>query len=168
MSSLSVGAPAPEFTLPTSGGGSISLRGLRGMKTVLYFYPKADTPGCTLESVEFSCKSEAFAKADTIVLGISADPMKSQDRFKKKHQLTVTLASDPDHAMLNAYGVWTEKSMFGRKYMGIARTTVLIDPDGLIARIWQGVKVGAMPARCWPRRKPWVEIFPEACAFATY
>jgi len=141
MSQPSVGSPAPEFTLPISGGGSLSLGGLRGKKAVLYFYPKADTPGCTVESIEFSRKRVAFAEADTVVIGISADPLRSQDKFKTKHKLTVTLASDPNQEALKKYGVWVEKSMFGLKYMGIARTTFLIDREGLIAKIWRVTRV---------------------------
>ena len=141
MTELSVGKPAPDFTLPTDGGGTVSLAGLKGSKVVVYFYPKADTPGCTIESKDFSRMKEAFAKADTQIIGVSADPVKAQDKFKLKHDLAITLASDVTQSMLNAYGVWAEKSMYGKKYMGIERTTVLIDRDGLVARIWRKVTI---------------------------
>jgi thioredoxin-dependent peroxiredoxin len=138
---LKEGAKAPPFKLPRDGGGTVSLSDFKGKKLVLYFYPKADTPGCTRESIEFSKLRASFAKAGTEVLGISADPVKAQDAFKKKHKLTVGLLSDEQHEMLEAYGVWGKKSMYGRTFMGIVRTTVLIGPDGKIARIWPKVKV---------------------------
>ncbi|MDQ0469027.1 peroxiredoxin [Labrys wisconsinensis] len=141
MVELSVGGAAPDFTLARDGGGTVRLSALRGRKVVLFFYPKADTPGCTLESKDFSCLADAFAAADTELIGISADPVKKQDRFKTKYDLALTLASDETHAMLETYGVWTQKSMFGRKYMGIERTTVLINRDGRIARVWPKVTV---------------------------
>lgn len=138
---LKEGSKAPAFKLPQDGGGTVSLADFKGKKLVLFFYPKADTPGCTRESIEFSKLRAAFAKAGTEVLGISADPVKAQDAFKKKHKLTVGLLSDEQHEMLEAYGVWAEKSMYGKTFMGIVRTTVLIGPDGKIARIWPKVKV---------------------------
>lgn len=141
MSALAVGAPAPEFTLPKDGGGSVSVSGLRGKKIVIFFYPKADTPGCTIESKDFSSMRDLFANADTEIVGVSADSVKAQDKFKTKHDLTVTLASDETHSMLSAYGVWVEKSMYGKTYMGIERTTVLVDRDGKVARIWPKVKI---------------------------
>ncbi len=119
----------------------MSLADFKGRKLVLYFYPKADTPGCTRESIEFSKLRAGFAKAGTDVLGISADPVKAQDAFKKKHKLSVGLLSDEQHEMLEAYGAWGKKSMYGRTFMGIIRSTVLIGPDGRIARIWPKVKV---------------------------
>ncbi len=138
---LKEGAKAPPFELPRDGEGSLSLGDFKGKKLVLYFYPKADTPGCTRESIEFSKLKAAFAKAGTDVLGISADPVKAQDAFKKKHKLAVALLSDEKHEMLKAYGAWGKKSMYGRTFMGIVRMTVLIGPDGKIARIWPKVRV---------------------------
>jgi peroxiredoxin Q/BCP len=136
-----IGAKAPPFTLPRDGGGLLSLSDFKGRKLVLYFYPKADTPGCTSESIAFSGLKRAFAKADTDVVGVSADPVTAQDKFRDKHRLSVPLASDETKKMLTAYGVWGEKSMYGRKFMGIRRTTVLIGRDGRIAQVWENVKV---------------------------
>jgi peroxiredoxin Q/BCP len=138
---LKEGAKAPPFELPRDGGDSVSLADFKGRKLVLYFYPKADTPGCTRESIAFSKLKAAFAKAGTDVIGISADPVKAQDAFKKKHKLSVALLSDEQHEMLEAYGAWGKKSMNGRTFMGIIRMTVLIGPDGKIARIWPKVRV---------------------------
>ena len=138
---IAVSRKAPDFTLPRDGGGEVSLADFKGKKLVLYFYPKADTEGCTIEAKDFSRLAPAFARAKTAVLGVSADPVKKQDRFKTKHELTIPLASDETHEMLEAYGVWAEKSMYGRKFMGIVRTTLLIGPNGRIARIWPKVKV---------------------------
>lgn len=138
---IAVGNKAPSFTLPRDGGGEVSLAYFKGKKLVLYFYPKADTEGCTIEAKDFSKLEPAFARAKTAILGVSADPVKKQDRFKTKHELTIALGSDETHEMLNAYGVWAEKSMYGRKYMGILRNTYLIGPDGKIAQIWEKVKV---------------------------
>jgi len=108
---------------------------------VLFFYPKADTPGCTTEAIAYSGLKRAFAKADTEVVGVSADPVKAQDKFRDKHKLAIPLASDETKKMLSGYGVWGEKSMYGRKFMGVRRTTVLIDRDGRIAQVWENVKV---------------------------
>ena len=138
---LSAGARAPAFTLPRDGGGSISLADFKGRKLVLYFYPKANTPDCTRESIAFSALSADFAKAGTAVLGVSADPVKAQDAFKAKYDLAIPLASDEKHGMLEAYGVWGQKSMYGKTFMGIARMTFLIDREGRIARLWPKVKV---------------------------
>ena len=138
---LTPGSKAPSFTLPRDGGGEVSLSDFRGQKLVLYFYPKADTPGCTQQAIDFSKLRAAFIKAGAAVLGVSADAVAKQDKFKAKHGLTVALGSDPSHAMLDAYGVWAEKSMYGRKYMGILRNTYLIGPDGTIAQVWEKVKV---------------------------
>jgi peroxiredoxin Q/BCP len=135
------GTKAPAFHLPRDGGESVSLADFKGQNLVLYFYPRADTPGCTIESKAFSSLAKAFAKARTAVLGVSADPVKAQDAFKAKHGLAIPLASDETHRMLDAYGVWGEKSMYGKKFMGIIRTTFLIDKAGRIARIWPKVKV---------------------------
>ena len=136
-----IGEKALAFTLPRDGGGNISLSGLKGKKVVLYFYPKADTPGCTKEAIAFSGLKRAFAKAETEVIGVSADPVAKQDKFRDKHKLTTPLASDETRNMLTAYGVWGEKSLYGRKFMGIRRTTFLIGPDGRIAKVWENVKV---------------------------
>ena len=138
---LKEGSKAPPFKLPRDGGENVSLADFEGRKLVLYFYPRADTPGCTRESIAFSKLRAGFAKAGTEVIGISADPVKAQDAFKKKHKLTVALLSDETHAMLEAYGAWGKKSMYGRTFMGIVRMTVLIGPDGKIARIWPKVRV---------------------------
>ncbi len=138
---LAPGAKAPAFTLPRDGGGSVSLADFAGRTVVLYFYPRADTPGCTKEAIDFSRLKGAFAKAGAEVLGVSADPVPAQDKFKAKHKLAIALASDEKHRMLEAYGVWQEKSMYGRKFMGIARMTFLIDADQRIARIWPKVSV---------------------------
>ena len=138
---LDPGSKAPAFSLPRDGGGTVSLTDYKGQNLVLYFYPRADTPGCTVESKAFSALSAAFAKARTAVLGVSADPVKAQDAFKAKHGLAIPLASDETHRMLDAYGVWGEKSMYGKKFMGITRTTFLLGPDGRIAHIWPRVKV---------------------------
>ena len=138
---LSPGAMAPAFTLPRDGGGSISLADFAGRKLVLYFYPRADTSGCTKEAIDFTRLKGAFSKAGTEILGVSADPVAAQDKFKAKHKLAIALASDEKHRMLEAYGVWQEKSMYGRKFMGIVRTTVLIGRDQRIARVWPKVSV---------------------------
>ncbi len=138
---LGPGAMTPAFTLPRDGGGSISLADFAGRKLVLYFYPRADTSGCTKEAIDFSRLKGAFSKAGADVLGVSADPVPAQDKFKAKHKLAIALASDEKHRMLEAFGVWQEKSMYGRKFMGIVRTTVLIGPDQRIARVWPKVSV---------------------------
>jgi peroxiredoxin Q/BCP len=135
------GSKAPAFQLPRDGGGTVSLADFKGQNLVLYFYPRADTPGCTIESKAFSELSAAFAKTSTAVLGVSADPVRALDAFKAKHGLAIPLASDETHRMLLAYGVWGEKSMYGKKFMGIIRTTFLIGHDARIARIWPKVKV---------------------------
>src|SRR5215467_5499393 len=136
---LAVGAKAPAFNLPRDGGGTVSLKDFKGKKLVIYFYPKADTPGCTRESIDFSKLRAEFEKAGTEVLGVSADPVTAQDRFKKKHGLNLALLSDETHKMLEAYGAWGKKSMYGRTFMGVLRTTYLIGPDGRIARVWPKV-----------------------------
>jgi thioredoxin-dependent peroxiredoxin len=138
---LGPGTKAPAFSLPRDGGTSVSLADFAGRKLVLYFYPKADTPGCTKEAIDFSRLKGTFGKAATEILGVSADPVPAQDKFKAKHKLAIALASDEKHRMLEAYGVWQEKSMYGRKFMGIVRTTVLIGPDQRIARVWPKVSV---------------------------
>lgn len=138
---LSPGTHAPAFALPATDGRTISLDDLKGRKVVLYFYPKDDTSGCTLEAQNFQALSSEFRAAETEIVGVSPDGLKSHDRFRTKYGLTFPLASDEAKAMLEAYGVWVEKSMYGRRYMGVERTTVLIDRDGRIARIWNKVKV---------------------------
>jgi peroxiredoxin Q/BCP len=135
------GSPAPDFTLPRDGGGNIALADFRGRKLVLYFYPKADTPGCTKEAIAFSGLAPDFAEADTAIIGVSADAVKAQDAFKRKYDLSIALASDEKHQMLEAYGVWGEKSMYGKTFMGVSRATFLIGRDGRIARVWPKVTV---------------------------
>jgi thioredoxin-dependent peroxiredoxin len=138
---IAVGGKAPNFRLPHDGSGEVSLADFKGRKLVIYFYPKADTPGCTVEAKDFSRLASAFSRAGASVLGVSADPVPKQDKFKAKHDLTVMLGSDETHEMLNAFGVWAKKSLYGRSYMGILRNTYLIGQDGRIARIWEKVKV---------------------------
>jgi thioredoxin-dependent peroxiredoxin len=138
---LAVGSKAPAFKLPRNDGGSVSLADFKGRNLVIYFYPKADTPGCTREAIDFSKLRTDFQKAGTDILGVSADPVEAQDKFRTKHDLKVTLLSDETHKMLEAYGVWGKKSMYGRTFMGITRATFLIGSDGRIARIWPKVKV---------------------------
>ena len=141
MAAPGIGEKAPAFTLPRDGGDSLSLSDFKGRKLVLYFYPKADTPGCTKEAIAFNGLKRAFAKADTEIVGVSADPVKAQDKFRDKYSLKLALASDESKKMLTAYRVWGEKSMYGRKFMGVRRTTLLIGRDGRVAQIWENVKV---------------------------
>ena len=136
-----IGEKAPSFALLRDGGGSVSLADFKGRKLVLYFYPKADTPGCTKEAIAFNGLKRAFAKAGADIVGVSADPVKAQDKFRDKYSLTIPLASDETKQMLTAYGVWGEKSMYGRKFMGVRRTTFLIGREGRIAQVWENVKV---------------------------
>ena len=138
---LAEGAKAPAFKIPTDNDGTVTLADFKGKNLVLFFYPKANTPGCTREAIAFSALRAAFTKANTAVLGVSADSVKAQGAFKKKHNLKTDLASDETHQMLEAYGVWGEKSMYGRTFQGITRTTVLVGPDGRVARVWPKVKV---------------------------
>jgi peroxiredoxin Q/BCP len=138
---LATGKKAPAFTLPADGGGKISLADFAGKNLVLYFYPKADTPGCTREAQAFSKLRPAFQRAGTAVLGVSADPVAKQDKFKAKYDLTIPLASDETHKMLTAYGAWGEKALYGRKFMGVIRMTYLIDKSGKIAGVWPKVSV---------------------------
>jgi peroxiredoxin Q/BCP len=138
---LTIGSKAPAFSLPATAGQEVSLDNLTGRKVVLYFYPKDDTSGCTREAQDFQALRQDFAAADTEIIGVSPDSLKSHDKFRAKYGLDFTLASDETKAMLEAYGVWVEKSMYGRKYMGVERTTVLIDREGKIASIWPKVKV---------------------------
>jgi thioredoxin-dependent peroxiredoxin len=138
---LAVGDKAPNFKLPRDDGDTVSLPDFKGRKLVLYFYPRADTPGCTREAIDFSKLRAAFAKAGADVIGVSADPVKAQEAFKKKHKLSIDLLSDETHAMLEAYGVWGKKSMYGKTFMGINRITYLIGPDGRVAQAWPKVRV---------------------------
>jgi peroxiredoxin Q/BCP len=138
---LSEGQKAPAFRLPRDGGAMATLSDYAGRKLVLFFYPRADTPGCTREAIDFTRLSVAFAESGTTVVGISADPPKAQEKFRDKHKLAVPLISDETHGMLEAYGAWGEKSMYGKKFLGILRTTVLIGVDGKVARIWCNVRV---------------------------
>lgn len=141
MSVPAVGAKAPAFTLPRDGGATVSLSDFAGKTVVLYFYPKDDTSGCTTESLDFTAKAAEFEALDAVIVGMSADPVKSHDKFVKKHGLGVILASDESTETLQAYGVWKEKSMYGKTYMGIERTTLVIGPDGTILDRFDKVKV---------------------------
>jgi peroxiredoxin Q/BCP len=138
---LAGGVPAPDFNLPRDGGKALSLADFAGEKLVIYFYPRADTPGCTRESMDFSRLAKDFAAAGTKVIGVSADPVKVQDAFRDKYKLEVPLVSDEAKSMIRAYGAWGEKSMYGRTFEGILRTTVLLDADGRVQRVWRHVKV---------------------------
>jgi peroxiredoxin Q/BCP len=135
------GSKAPPFSLPRDGGGTVSLAGFAGRKLVLYFYPRADTSGCTKEAIDFSRLRADFGRAGTEIVGVSADPVPALAKFKAKHQLAIALASDEKHRMLEDYGVWQEKSLYGRKFLGIVRTTFLIGVDGRIAKVWPRVSV---------------------------
>lgn len=146
MTQIAIGERAPDFELPGDGGSTISLSALRGSIVVLFFYPKDDTSGCTTEALDFTSLKEEFDAIGVKLIGISPDSAKRHDKFKAKHGLTVTLASDEEKQVLEAYGVWVEKSMYGRKYMGVERTTLLIDSNGKIVRIWNKVKVAGHAA----------------------
>jgi peroxiredoxin Q/BCP len=139
--SVEVGDKAPDFTLPADGGGSVSLKALKGKPAVLYFYPKDDTSGCTAEACAFRDALPDFSAVKAEVVGISRDSVASHDKFKKKYKLPFPLVSDEDGKVCQAYGVWVEKSMYGRKYMGIERATFLIDGKGVIRKVWRKVKV---------------------------
>jgi peroxiredoxin Q/BCP len=138
---LTEGARAPAFRLPRDGGDTVSLSDYSGKKLVLFFYPRADTPGCTKEAIDFTRLASAFAESRIAILGVSADSPRTQEAFRDKHQLSVPLVSDEKHEMLEAYGAWGQKSMYGRTFQGILRTTVLIGADGRIIEIWRNVKV---------------------------
>ena len=140
-STLAEGAKAPSFHLPRDGGNAVSLADYAGQKLVVFFYPRADTPGCTREAIDFTRLKDAFAATGTAVIGVSGDTPKAQEAFRNKHQLSVPLASDEKHEMLEAYGAWGEKSMYGRTFEGILRTTVLIGADGRIVKVWRNVRV---------------------------
>lgn len=137
MTEITEGSKAPAFDMPADGGGRATLSG----PTVLYFYPKADTPGCTNEAKDFTEHADAFAKAGVTVIGVSKDPVKKLDKFKAKYDLKVTLASDEETGVTEAYGVWVEKSMYGKTYMGIERATFLIDGSGVVRHVWRKVSV---------------------------
>ena len=139
--SVQEGDAAPDFALPASGGRTVSLAGMKGRPFVLYFYPKDDTAGCTREAVDFSAAAAKFAKLDIPVIGVSKDSVASHEKFRKKHKLKITLASDPDIKTAQAWGVWGEKSLYGRKYMGMERATFLVDAKGVIVEAWHKVKV---------------------------
>jgi len=138
---LKVGDKAPSFDMPTDGGGTVSLSSLAGRSVVLYFYPRDDTSGCTKEACDFRDSVPNFGRIDATVIGVSRDSVASHDKFKKKHTLPFALASDADGKTSAAYGTWVEKSMYGRKYMGMERATFLIDDKGVIRAIWRKVKV---------------------------
>ncbi|MEM1278344.1 MAG: thioredoxin-dependent thiol peroxidase [Pseudomonadota bacterium] len=135
------GAPAPSFEMPADGGKTLSLSDFSGKKVVLYFYPKDDTSGCTKEAIGFSEQIGAFEAAGAVVIGVSKDPVKKHDKFIAKHDLKVALISDEDNDLCERYGVWVEKSMYGKKYMGIERSTFLIDGAGVLQKEWRKVKV---------------------------
>jgi peroxiredoxin len=139
--SVEIGQPAPDVTLPTDGGGEVSLSDLKGKAVVLYFYPKDDTSGCTKEALAFKESLADFEAAGAAVVGVSKDPVTRHDKFKAKYELPFVLASDADGDVCERYGVWKEKSMYGKTYMGIERTTVLIDRDGVVRQVWPKVKV---------------------------
>jgi len=141
MAELGKGDKAPDFELPRDGGGTLRLSAFRGKPVVLYFYPKDDTSGCTAEALDFSARKGEFDAIGVAIVGVSPDTPKSHDKFKAKHGLAIDLASDTEKNVLQAYGVWTEKSMYGRKYMGVERSTFLIAPDGSIAEAWRKVSV---------------------------
>jgi len=139
--SIEPGSKAPAFTMKTDGNGTVSLSKLKGENVVLYFYPKDDTSGCTKEACDFRDNLPKFGKVDAVVIGVSRDSVESHDRFKKKYKLPFALASDEDGKVCDAYGTWVEKSMYGRKYMGIERATFLIDGKGIVRHVWRKVKV---------------------------
>lgn len=138
---LNPGDKAPAFTLQRENGEKISLQSLRGSKVVLYFYPRASTPGCTQEAIAFNGRRKDFTKANTVILGVSADPLKAQEKFRDKYELAFPLLSDETHKMLSAYGAWGKKSLYGKTFLGVKRMTYLIDEKGVIARVWPKVKV---------------------------
>lgn len=141
VKTLKPGDPTPPFDLPTAGGGRVSLSTLKNQRVVLYFYPKDDTPGCTQEALSFTEKAKAFAAAKAVVVGVSRDSVAKHDKFAAKHGLEVILASDEDGTVCKRYGVWVEKKLYGRTFMGIERATFLIDEDARLVRIWRKVRV---------------------------
>ena len=138
---ISIGDNAPQFSLSTNGGGQFSLADATGKYLVLYFYPKDDTPGCTKEAIGFSEERAAFEAQNAMVVGVSRDTVKKHDKFISKYDLRIPLISDEDGSLCEAFGTWVEKSMYGKTYMGIERTTFLISPDGTVRHIWRKVKV---------------------------
>jgi len=138
---IAEGDKAPGFNLPVDGGGSIKLSDLKGRTVILYFYPNDDTPGCTTEAIDFTSALPEFEAAGATVIGISPNTIESHQKFKAKHKLGIILAADPDHKVLEAYGAWGEKMMYGRKMIGVIRSTVMVGPDGRVARIWPKVRV---------------------------
>ncbi|MEM9573844.1 MAG: thioredoxin-dependent thiol peroxidase [Pseudomonadota bacterium] len=141
MNNLIEGSNAPDFDLPADNGESMSLASLRGKQVVLYFYPKDDTPGCTKEAIAFTGLGGEFEAQNTVILGASPDGIAKHQKFKTKHDLNITLLADEETQLAQAYGVWVEKNMYGRKYMGVERSTFLIDTNGKVAKIWRKVKV---------------------------
>lgn len=141
MSELAVGDVAPDFELEGDGGNKVSLSALKGKPVVVYFYPKDDTPGCTKEAIAFTEQSDAFAKLGVTIIGLSPDTAAKHDKFIAKHNLAIRLGADTEKEVAEAYGVWVEKSMYGKKYMGVERTTFLVGADGKIAEVWRKVKV---------------------------
>ena len=138
---LKIGDPAPFFTCPANGGQTVSLSDFANRKLVIYFYPKDNTPGCTTEAIDFTAAVKDFDKANTSIVGVSADSVKKHENFIEKYNLGITLLADEGQDMLNAYGVWVQKKMYGREFMGIERATYLIGSDGKIEQIWRKVKV---------------------------
>ena len=141
MRELSIGDKAPDFSLPTGDGTTLSLKALRGERVVLYFYPKDDTPGCTSEACSFRDEIQVFQKKGAVIIGVSIDSVESHRKFAGKYDLPFALLSDEKKVMVKAYGVWKQKSMYGKKYMGVERTTFVIDEEGRIAQIFRKVKV---------------------------
>jgi peroxiredoxin Q/BCP len=140
MSELNIGDPAPDFSLPTDSTGTFTMSEQKGKKVVLFFYPKDDTSGCTIENIDFTSLKSEFEKLNTVLVGVSADSIKRHENFRKKHELDVILVSDPEKEAIEKYGVWVEKKMYGRTHFGIERATYLIDEDGKIAHIWRKVR----------------------------
>ncbi|MCA0044606.1 thioredoxin-dependent thiol peroxidase [Celeribacter litoreus] len=143
---LEIGSTAPDFTLPRDGGEDVTLSALRGQKVVLYFYPKDNTPGCTTEALDFTALKDEFAAAGALVFGVSKDSVKKHENFCAKHSLGIPLLSDENGSVCEDYGVWQEKSMYGKTFMGIVRATFLIDEDGKVAQVWPKVKVAGHAA----------------------
>jgi len=141
MPDITEGSKAPAFEMATADGGRVSLDALKGRKVVIYFYPKADTPGCTTEGQEFSARIAEFEQAGATVIGVSRDPVKKLERFRAKYELKVVLASDEPEDVTEAFGVWVEKKLYGREYMGIERATFLIDGSGIVRQVWRKVSV---------------------------
>ena len=138
---LKVGDPAPDFAVETDGGGTLRLADMRGQRVVLYFYPRDNTPGCTTEACDFRDAMPRFADKNAVILGVSTDSVQSHDRFKAKHDLPFPLLSDSDRAIAEAYGTWREKSLYGKKFMGMVRSTFVIDEQGIIAAVYDKVRV---------------------------